>query len=123
MTNYKYIEYKQPKKNKNVDLDFTNDLIYDSLVGDELDKYKTPYIIGDIKPMDSKPIINPKTQKNKSVFFVFILCVIVIMLLWYFFGTSAHIEQNQLDLVNNNTDLIALSPDFGFGNSRFGRKN
>lgn len=112
---YNFVEYKRPSTNKSIDLDFNNDIIYNSLIGDELDKYNTPYIINNVTPTQNKQInIAPKKEKQ-SVFFVFIICVIIIMLIWYFFGININHSKKQIDTITNNSDLVMLSPDFGFG--------
>jgi hypothetical protein len=127
-----FIENKNPLDDPNIDLDFTNDALYGTLIGDELDKYNIPYANDGVIP--DRPVRNTiqKRQNKKSktnnknnkqtessyfnISVVFIIIVIIIIFLWYVFGGKNKTKSVPIvETYNSEPELIMLSPDFGTG--------
>lgn len=82
---YNFIKNKYPYSDPNIDLNFNNDILYQYIVDDDYKDSKLPhYQNGNVKPRENK-VKNYDNRKkdNKNVYVMFIVCAIVIMLIWY----------------------------------------
>ena len=118
---YQYIEKKYPLQDPNIDLNFDNDILYGSLLNDELDKYNTKYTTtSDIIP--KKNILNKSIKENRKekstikIYFIFITIIIIFVLFWYIYGRNNEINKhNIIDTYDNRAELSMMSPDVGVG--------
>ncbi|VBB18465.1 hypothetical protein YASMINEVIRUS_928 [Yasminevirus sp. GU-2018] len=118
-SNYYFIENRDPSNDPNVDLDFGNDILYKELTGDELDKYKTYQVVANVKPAKTRKRVQLRANKDKndsgnSIYILFIVLVVGLVLFWYFYGSrSSEKQQNILDTYPDQPELTMLSPDVG----------
>jgi hypothetical protein len=119
---YYFIETRYPEQDPNIDLNFENDILYGALLNDELDKYNTPNaILPEIPPYKSEPKHSIKKDDENvtsfnRIYIVFILIVILLVLLWYIYGTD-HTKKNPSAITTyaDQPEMTMMSPDVGLG--------
>ena len=119
---YYFIENKYPTDDPNIDLDFTNDTIYNLLI--DSDEYQFRQDVPDIVTTEYVEPYNevkqkPKNKKIKdrtnSVYIFFIVFAIFLVLLWYFYisGSNAPKFTAPIDRYAADAELIMMSPHVG----------
>lgn len=130
---FKFIENRHPEQDPNTDLNFDNDILYRELTNDnKSNRYNLPSIV-------KNPIVSPQKKSNiqnkqesmrenmtttkrysYTIYIYFILAVILLVLIWYFYGPTQEIKKkNIIDTYPNHPELTMMSPDMGMG-TRFG---
>jgi len=130
---FKFIENRHPEQDPNTDLNFDNDILYRELTNDgRLNGYNLPSIAKNSITLQKKTNKQENKQENirenmsdtkrssYTIYIYFILTVILLILIWYFYGPTQKIKKkNIIDTYPNHPELTMMSPDMGM-DARFG---
>lgn len=114
MTFY-FVEQKFPLSDPNMDLDFTNDILYQHIIGDESIISPDNYDNGDIvpnrrrqaRPSDISSSTIDGRNYGRNIVILFIIFMIMLLLIYYFTGDFGSrngyvIPINGVGINNNN---------------------
>ena len=111
MKPYYFIENKYPANDPKTDLDFESDVTYGQIIGDELDKYQTPYVIDPAtKPLKKVPRRKKQPTKSNNSWVQFIVFVIVLVVAHYLYNRKS---RPVVGAPRITADLVVSSPYYG----------
>lgn len=113
---YQFVEHRYPASDPNIDLDFTDDLIYADITGDKTKEYVSAYQNSNVIPnKQGKKTPLKKTQNPFNIYVVFLLLVIALIILWYYYGHNTHVNDKKtyIETYPDTAELTMLSPDLG----------
>ena len=122
---YEFVENRYPYDDPNTDLNFNNDILYRHVVDDDYKDYTTPkYSMGNVKPHPA----NERNRYNKykdeeyelrkggsseSIYVWFIVCAILILLVWYIYSNMEAPEKDPIIHGIDTGEMVVLSADMG----------
>ena len=125
---YYYIEHMYPEQDPNIDLNFDNDILYKSLLRDNINassmKYKNTSDVNPSKKHNSlrQTNDNDNNKSNTTLYIFYIVVIIMLVLFWYMYRRTGKgkgkEKENDSYIIDNRADYIKLnmlSPDIGMG--------
>lgn len=114
---YYFIEDRYPIGDPNTDLNFENDILYSTLLDDDLDKHNIPYknanVISRKKTSANRQTTNTESDySGTNIYVLFLLIVVLCVIIWHIYNANASIKTS-LTVYDTNpftADLVQYSP-------------